>query len=123
MADVDGLCEGVKTLSVVKESIVYLILEGNNDPDGPLFYKVGKTDNSKKRLSDLQTGNPRKLQYEEKVEVKDMTAAENSAKEALKEYKCTFGGGTEWFKVGLDKRGDLIKKFKAAVLNKEDQQK
>ena len=122
MAGIEGVCEGVKTLSV-KESIVYLMLEGNNDPEGPLFYKVGKTDDSKTRLQNLQTGNPRNLEYVLKLTVKDMTAAENRAKVALKEYKCTLGGGTEWYKVGLDKSGDLIQKFTAAVLNKEDQQK
>ena len=118
MADVDGVCEGFKAFSV-KESIVYLILEGNNDPDGPLFYKVGKTDNSKTRLRDLQTGNPRKLEYVLKFTVKDMTAAENRAKEALKTcYKCKLGGGTEWYEVELDERGNLIKKFEDAVANK-----
>ena len=52
-----------------------------------------------------------------KFTVKDMTAAENRAKEALKEYKCTLGGGTEWYTVGQDKSGELIQKFTAAVTN------
>jgi hypothetical protein len=35
-----------------------------------------------------------------------MSTAENSAKEALKEYNCTLGGGTEWYTAGPDKMVD-----------------
>ena len=41
-----------------KSGYVYIIQEGNGD-----YYKIGGTSDLIKRLSDLQTGNPRKLDW------------------------------------------------------------
>ena len=50
------------------------------------------------------------------IEVKDGTAAENAAKEALKGYKCKLGGGTEWFTAQTrQEKAKLIETYKNAV--------
>ena len=47
--------------------------------------------------------------------VNNMSAAEKSAKDALKEYKCTLGGGTEWYTAGPLQYDIFIKTFEEAV--------
>ena len=87
MADSDTLSKCFNTLSVSNSGYVYLVVEENeNDPNGPLNYKIGQSEDPEKRLPALQTGNPRKLRLLLEREVNDMRAAEKSAKEALKEY-------------------------------------
>ena len=48
-----------------------------------------------------------------------MNKAERAAKAALVVgYKCTLGGGIEWFTVSVgDEEKTLVKKFEAAVAN------
>lgn len=95
---------------------MYLIVEDNiNAPKGPLNYKVGKSKDPVDRLRDLQTGNPRKLQFIYEIPVDNMTAKEGAAKQALKGYKCALGGGTEWFTADSTQKADLMKKFTEAV--------
>ena len=47
-----------------------------------------------------------------------MSAAEKSAKQALVKYKCTLGGGTEWYTAGPKQYDIFIKTFKEAVADK-----
>ena len=52
------------------------------------------------RLTNLQTGNPRKLTVIKSYLVTDCKSGENVAHAAVQEkYPCPFGGGTEWFMV------------------------
>jgi hypothetical protein len=116
MVDVDGACEGVNKLSI-RDGFVYLVFEANIDPKGPFNYKIGQSEDPEKRLPALQTGNPRRLIFKWKCAVNDMSAAEKSAKQALVQYRCTLGGGTEWYTAGPDKMVNLIQKFQGAVAN------
>ena len=51
--------------------------------------------------------------------MKNMTDAEKSAKDALMQYKCPLGGGTEWYTAkNTGESAVLINKFKKAVANK-----
>ena len=67
-----------------------------------VYWKVGRTSDPEKRLSNLQTGNPRKLQINA-VEVTNMVTAEAALFRALEKYQYDLGGGTEWFKVDNEK--------------------
>ena len=81
---------------------VYLMQEESTDSAGPIYFKVGMTGNLKSRLSNLQTGNARKLQMCcETVKVNNMSLAEGDLKQTMWKYKCVLGGGTEWFTVQL----------------------
>ena len=79
---------------------VYILEECKGDkPTG--YYKIGKTRNLEKRISDLQTGNPRKLRHKKSKAVTDSTATESKLLKHpdLSEYKAQHEGGREWFKV------------------------
>ena len=115
----ETVIQAFQTFSVsdsTKKGFVYLVVE-ENDPNGPLNYKIGQSENPEKRLPALQTGNPRRLIFKWKCAVNDMSAAEKSAKQALVQYRCTLGGGIEWYTAGPDKMVDLIEKFEDAVAN------
>jgi hypothetical protein len=71
---------------------VYLIRELGNDG----FYKIGITNNLTQRMSTLQTGNPRKLEYVDTVKCFDKAEAylyEQFLHGCLQQ--CRAGG--EWF--------------------------
>ena len=93
---------------------VYLIEEVNRDGRAPKNFKVGQTLNPSKRLSDLQTGNPRKLNMRPEA-VKNMDACENELLSALSNYRCTLGGGTEWFTAQPNQVGNLKGTFTRVV--------
>ena len=98
------------------EGNVYLLQEkANGTVTGN--YKVGKAveNNFKKRMSDLQTGNPRKLDDIRKVLVSDYTAAEKGVQTALSEYKVDLGGGTEWFKAEQSELESFLNTFDETV--------
>ena len=83
----------------VTPGYVYVIVEWTTDKQSHTgLYKVGKTVNPNKRISDLQTGNARELGFIRATKVKDITAAEQAAHTALATYRVNYGGGTEWFK-------------------------
>ena len=98
------------------QGYVYLIEEVNQDVRAPKRFKVGKTVNPDKRLSDLQTGNPQKLDMRFD-EVKDMNACEKELLNALQNYKCKLGGGTEWFTAQPNQVGNLKGNF-TRIINK-----
>ncbi|CAI8056479.1 hypothetical protein GBAR_LOCUS30778 [Geodia barretti] len=112
MAAGDGLSKRFSAMSL--NGYVYLVVE-ENDPKGPLNYKVGLSENPHVRVGKLQTGNPRKLRLFLECKVDNMSAAERSAKQALVHYKCRLGGGTEWYTAGPEEEEDLIKTFEKAV--------
>ena len=114
---VGQLSKSVAALNL-KPGHVYLIRDKPAIMAEVVHYKVGQSNDREKRISDLQTGNPRKLEFSSEVAVNDMNKAERAAKAALGEYKCTLGGGIEWFTVpagGEEKT--LVKKFQDAVAN------
>lgn len=79
---------------------VYVLREG----DG-MFYKIGNTEQKtvRERISDIQAGNPRKLNIEQDYIVKNKKVAEDAeeaAQKAVVDYHVTdLGGGIEWYKV------------------------
>ena len=106
----------IMSLSDSKPGCVYLVLEVN-DPNGPHNYKVGQSGGPDTRLSTLQTGNPRKLEFVSscKIQVSDMSAAEKAAKVALLPYKCNLGGGIEWYTAQPGQDAALKMTFENAV--------
>jgi hypothetical protein len=119
--DVDKVIKTLQDLELDDESDchVYLLVEKNDDdPSGKKNYKVGRSGNPGVRITNLQTGNPRKLEFvpDCKIEVEDGPVAEQAAKEALKGYKCKLGGGTEWFTAQTrQEKAKLIETYKNAV--------
>ena len=93
---------------------VYLIRETNPLAD-PQNFKVGQTVNPNKRISDLQTGNPRPLSFWRCVQVNNMDVSERAAQGALHNYRCTLGGGTEWFTAQTNQVGTLVRIFNQNV--------
>lgn len=94
---------------------VYLMREQNMT-----YYKVGRAKDPQKRLSDLQTGNPRKLILVCYVEVQD-GKKEKEVQEKLKEYQANLGGGTEWFNLDTElKVNKAIKLIKDLSKNPAD---
>ena len=84
---------------------VYIIQEGLPTLHNKILYKVGgtKKEEFQERLTNLQTGNPRKLTVMKSYLVTDCKSGENVAHAAVQEkYPCPFGGGTEWFMVPND---------------------
>jgi hypothetical protein len=67
----------------------YLYVIQSEDSD---YIKIGRTNNPKKRLSDLQSGNPNKLSY--LILLKGKGYLEKSIHEDLKSYRVR----GEWFK-------------------------
>ena len=49
--------------------------------------------------------------------VNDQCACENELKAALQEYKCTLGGGTEWYTAEPDEVENLKRIFTDTVKN------
>lgn len=95
---------------------VYIIAEkdGRNKYTG--YYKIGKTkQDPSERLRELQTGNPRKLEYFRHVEVSDIDAAERAAHTAVtrKRYE---GGGTEWYFAGPTHQSEFQRHFELAII-------
>lgn len=85
---------------------VYLVNE-----EGSNFFKIGRAVDPDKRLADLQTAQPRKLEMNA-VPVSNMAQAEACLKEVMKKHYSGTTGGTEWF------RGDVAeaeKLFKSTV--------
>ena len=112
--DVDFSTEDVDAPTVL-QGYIYVIQESVNDR-ATGFYKVRRTGNPNKRLSDLQTGNVRPLDFTRRVEVTDMYRAEAAAHIALATYLVTtYGGGTEWFRANAQQEGPFYRSFGQAV--------
>ena len=92
---------------------VYLIEEDNLGA-GATNFKIGKTVDPNKRISDLQTGNPRRLNMRY-WSVKDHTDCENRLKYALRNYRSTLGGGTEWYTASVNNARSLKAIFSRTV--------
>ena len=94
-----------KKLTRDRSGYVYMMIEESTTwMEIPMhYYKIGSTINPGKRLRDLQTGNPRKLNYVDNcvIPVSDKIAAERRAQERLQEYLVEDypKGGKEWYKV------------------------
>ena len=103
-----------------EKGYIYLLQEchPNGDPTG--FYKVGRSGNTKHRLEDLQTGNPRLLKEIartcNKVALRRETMAHDylNQKQGIEHTSDKYQGGTEWyiFKGGPEEMIDI---FEAAV--------
>ena len=95
------------------QGYVYLI-EEDNPGAGALYFKIGKTVDPNKRISDLQTGNPRKLNMRY-WPVRDHTDCENKLKTALRNYRSRLGGGTEWYTASANSARSLKAIFSRTV--------
>ena len=76
---------------------VYIIAEKDRLNKYTGYYKIGKTTQDlSERLRELQTGNPRKLEYLTHAEVSNIDAAERAAHAAATRhrFKINEGGGT-----------------------------
>ena len=85
------------------DKYIYLLQElCKRAPTG--FYKVGSTTDAQKRVSDLQTGNPRPMKLlassddkvSQSVEGKVRTFMLNRGEYEASKSVCGEGGGTEW---------------------------
>ena len=80
---------------------VYLLSEhtwSNGQPTH--YYKIGVSSTPRKRIADLQTGNPRPLVFQgEPVRVSKVISAERRVHRAVGSYASSLGGGKEWFHV------------------------
>ena len=77
----------------------YIIAEKTWQNEYTGFYKIGKTKQDlSERLRNLQTGNPRKLEYLVCAEVVDIDAAEKAAHDAaIRHYfKIKWRRSTQW---------------------------
>jgi len=83
----------MQVLSGLQANRIYLIRVEDTD-----YYKVGHPQNPHSRISDLQTGNPRKLIYLCSVQENESTD-EKKVHQHLADYRVELGGGTEWFKI------------------------
>ena len=75
--------------------LIYIIQEGTSD-----YFKVGASENEqtvKLRVSNLQSGNWRKLTLIQTHRVSNMKLAEDEAHRSLKQVHVQAGGGREWF--------------------------
>ena len=99
------------------QGYVYCIAEYDRDGRETGYFKIGTAYNPEKRLRDLQTGNahPLKIWRDCKVEVLQRLDAEKATKKALKDYKASQGGGTEWFEVPENEWQKLYNLFYEAI--------
>ena len=74
------------------EGYVYMMGE-----EGTKNFKIGKTKNPKKRLSDLQTGSSQTLKYVKVFAVSDMNETEAALHSAMEKKYQKVGGGQEWY--------------------------
>ena len=105
-----------------EKEYIYLIQECKPDGSPTGFYKVGRTDNKKRRVKELQTGNPRHLVMiactRNKVLVHRETDAHKSLDKRARRIEHTsdrFGGGTEWYRLIDGQPDQMIDMFKDAV--------
>ena len=95
---------------------VYILKERNED-----YYKIGSTTDPNTRVSNLQTGNPRKLEYVRIYVADDCLQAENLAYNSVTPtYSANLGGGTEWFHVVDNNRNDFLQRIHDAVLDPQN---
>ena len=86
--------------------LMYIIQEATSN-----YYKVGVSKNRgtlASRLSNLQSGNWRKLTIEQTSAVSNMNLAEKDAHKKLKAHHIIQGGGTEWFEGPYQKIKDAV---------------
>ena len=74
---------------------IYTITQEGQSGDQDILCKVGRTNNLKRRLTQLQTGNPQVLDYYQTFSVSDMAEAEKRAHTAVSQYHTT----GEWYQV------------------------
>jgi len=101
---------------------VYVMQEGMNEAA-----KVGCTSNPKKRMSDLQGGNYRRLNYLLVIELKEKSNKLDAEKRAQKylennKYvtKFNLGGGTEWYNTEEYGIATVVEKVKETLTKSGD---
>ena len=106
---------GTEDVDAPRQGYIYVICESENGR-ATGFYKVGRTGDPNKRLSDLQTGNVRPLDFTRTVKVTDVYHAEAAAHNTLATYSVTtYGGGTEWFRANAQQERSFYRSFDQAV--------
>ncbi|XP_038639449.1 uncharacterized protein LOC119956361 [Scyliorhinus canicula] len=98
--DIEDAYEAIRNINPADYNVspfqvkrVYLLREEGSD-----YYKIGHFKDYEIRISDLQTGNPRKLICLCSTIMNDK-GDEKKVREALEQYKVDLGGGTEWFEI------------------------
>ena len=76
---------------------VYIVCESNQFHQDRIFYKLGVTNDLKRRLRDIQNGNPRPLIPECLIKVKEMDKVSAAIAESCGKYKVTLHGGKDWY--------------------------
>ena len=81
-----------------EQGFVYLLRMAHDDLK-KVYIKIGRAADVERRLNDLQTGNPFKLNLWLTFFVRNMAQGENTAKSAVQSLlqRVPNGGGTEWF--------------------------
>jgi hypothetical protein len=87
------------------DQLIYLIKSGNG------LYKVGKTRNLAKRIRDLQTGNPNKLEIVDSFQTDDPGTVEAILHDMLSPYHVK----GEWFRIPKGKEPAIFKQMRPRV--------
>ncbi|CAI8025918.1 hypothetical protein GBAR_LOCUS14939 [Geodia barretti] len=82
---------------------VYLIAQSGSN-----FFKVGRSVDPDKRLSDLQTGQPQKLIMKERKTVGNMVEVEQRLLAKMRDKFVPMPGGTEWFEGDIAKAQEIF---------------
>ena len=98
-----------------KSGFIYIIREDQGE-----YYKIGGASDLGQRLSNLQTGNPRRLNFERVYVAGDCKHAENLAANRVENYSANLGGGTEWFHVEANNLGDFLQSVHDAILDQHN---
>ena len=97
---------------------IYIIAEKTAKTDSGYtgYYKVGRTDNVARRVEELQTGNPNRLECIKYYKVTNGSAAEAAAHAAVnRAYPSDENGGTEWYRATFSRQADFIKKIEQSL--------
>ena len=107
----------IELSSKVKRKFVYIIKESTGEECTTTgYYKVGRTENLKTRISDLRTANHNNLRYYYVVEVTNNIKAEAEAHRKLEDFHIkNLYGGNEWYQVGQGQLYSFITMFDRAI--------
>ena len=88
---------------MAEKKYIYLIEEQDRFKSPTGYYKAGSTNNKKRRMRELQTGNPRRLVMIHCTKYQLAESTENTVHEHLNDAvgirhcEATEDGGTEWY--------------------------
>ena len=86
--------------------LIYIIQEALSN-----YFKVGVSttkETVKRRISNLQSGNWRRLTLKQTNAVSNMNLAEKEAHKSLQDVQVRAGGGQEWFHSSFERISDAV---------------